>query len=217
PTRRSSDLDKLDLLSIDGEQFVRKLDFNAGKIDRQIVQMLTGVSPFLAKEVIHRANLGSNETYRKVFNEFQEEVASNQFVPMIYRNEREDFHVINLTYQEAGDVFTTANEMVDAFYSNKAERDRVKQQARDLERVVKNEIAKNERKVTIHEKTIKKSEKAPQYQKQGELLTANMHLVHKGDATVTVIDYYDPEQAEITIHLQTDKTPSENAQHFYKQ
>lgn len=209
--------DKLDLLSIDGEQFVQKLDFNAGKIDRQIVQMLTGVSPFLAKELIHRANLGSNETYRKVFNEFQGEVANNKFVPMIYRQEREDFHVIELTYQELGDPYATANEMVDAFYSNKAERDRVKQQARDLERVVKNEIAKNERKINIHEKTIKKSEKAPQYQKQGELLTANMHLVNKGDATVTVIDYYDPEQNKITITLQTDKTPSENAQHFFKQ
>src|SRR5699024_5953553 len=73
--------DKLDLLSIDGEQFVRKLDFNAGKIERQIVQMLTGVSPFLANELILLANLGSNESYRKVFSEFQEEVASNQFVP----------------------------------------------------------------------------------------------------------------------------------------
>lgn len=209
--------DKLDLLTMDEEQFIRKLDFNAGKLDRQIVQMLTGVSPFLAKELIHRANLGSDETYGKVFLSFQEEVAQNKFVPMIYQNQGEDFHVIELTYQEAGEQFATANEMVDAFYSNKAERDRVKQQARDLERVVKNEIAKNERKVKIHEKTIKKSEKAPVYQKQGELLTANMHLVKKGDTSVTVIDYYDPTQAEMTITLQADKTPSENAQHFFKQ
>src|SRR5690625_7581228 len=37
---------------------------------------------------------------------------------------------------------STTNKMLDAFYSNKAERDRVKQQAKDLERIIKNELAK---------------------------------------------------------------------------
>src|SRR5699024_5874760 len=45
---------------------------------------------------------------------------------------------------------------------------------------------------------------------------AHMHLVNKGDEEVTVIDYYDPEQKERTIALQTDKTPNENAQQFFK-
>src|SRR5690625_6366273 len=62
---------------------------------------------------------------------------------------------------------------------------------------------------------MKKAENADQFQKQGELLTANMHRVKKGDESVKVLDYYDPNQQEITIQLKTDETPSENAQRFF--
>ncbi len=54
------------------------------------------------------------------------------------------------------------------------------------------------------------------YQKLGELLTANMHLVRHGDAAATVTDYYDPEQNSLTIELDPNKTPSENAQRFFQ-
>lgn len=64
---------------------------------------------------------------------------------------------------------------------------------------------------------MKKAEDAEQYQKFGELLTAHMHLVKPGDNQVTVIDYYDPDQKEITIELNPNKSASENAQQLFKQ
>src|SRR5699024_12693892 len=80
---------------------------------------------------------------------------------------------------------------------------------------LKKEKKKNERKQKIHTQTMKKTENADQYQKQWELLTANMHRVKKGDESFKVLDYYDPNQQEITIQLKTDVTPSENAQRFF--
>jgi len=207
---------KLNIMDINAKTFIRKLDFNAGKLDRQIVQTLTGVSPMLAKEIVHRSHLGSEATFMKVFTTFQTEVKDKLFQPTIYQNKREDFHVIPISYMEEKERFPSTNEMVDVFFSNKAERDRVRQQARDLERLVRNELNKNKRKLDIHRKTIKKAKRADKYQKQGELLTAHMHLVKPGDASIKVIDYYDPDQKQLTIHLQTDKTPSENAQILFK-
>lgn len=207
---------KLNVLNTNEIEFIKKLDFNSGKLDRQIVQILTGVSPMAAKELIHRAKLGSETTYIKEFLNFQKQIIENKFEPAIYRNNKEDFHVIPVTYKEQKQAFTSTNDMVDAFYSNKAERDRVKQQARDLERLVKNELEKNNRKLTIHQTTIKKAKNAQMYQKQGELLTAHMHLIKKGDQSISVVDYYDPNQKEITIDLLHDKTPSENAQLLFK-
>lgn len=209
--------DRLDLLTLQTEELVGKLDFNAGKLAMQIVHNVVGVSPMLAEEITHQAHLGDAEKYKQVIADFQDIIVHHKFQPTIYRNEREDFHVIPITYLQGEQVtYPSTNEMLDDFYSNKAERDRVKQQTRDLHRVIKNEIVKNERKLIIHEKTIKKSAKAGNAQKLGELLTANMHLIKKGDQSVTVIDYYNPEQAEITIPLQTNKTPSENAQIYFK-
>ncbi|MFD1360279.1 Rqc2 family fibronectin-binding protein [Lentibacillus salinarum] len=209
--------DKSDPLQIDSETFIRKLDFNSGKIARQIVGTLTGFSPFIAEEIAHQAKLGSIETYQQAFETLQEHIKNHHYTPGIYRNGKEDFHVLPITHTDGdSDMFNDPNSMLDAFYSGKAERDRVKQQARDLYQFIKNERDKNTRKLKKHEKTLAKAENAVTYQRLGELLTANMHQVKHGDKTVDVIDYYDPEQNAITIALNPNKTPSGNAQSFFK-
>lgn len=208
--------EKLNPLTISGEDFIRKLDFNAGKIDRQIVNMLTGFSPFLAREIIERSELGSNESLKESFLAIRTQVKDKEYSPTIYREEREDFHVIPITRLTGEkEHFDSTNAMLDQFFSGKAERDRVKQQARDLYRFIKNEVDKNERKLKIHERTLEGTKRAELFQRRGELLTANMHLVSQGDEYVKVIDYYDPDQKEIKIPLKTDLTPSENAQSFF--
>ncbi|WP_373895965.1 Rqc2 family fibronectin-binding protein [Virgibacillus natechei] len=209
--------DKVNPLNIDGEQFMKRLDFNAGKLDTQIVQELVGFSPVIAREIINRANLGTRNKYMEKFVEIQEKIQNNSYAPAIYRNKKEDFHVLSLTsFEGEKESFTSTNMMLDAFYSGKAERDRVKQQAKDLYRFIKNEKDKNNRKMKKHRQTIKKAESAQHYQKLGELLTAHMHLVTQGDTSISVTDYYDPEQSEIKIDLNPTKTPSENAQAYFK-
>ncbi|WP_010096740.1 Rqc2 family fibronectin-binding protein [Ornithinibacillus scapharcae] len=209
--------DKVNPLEIDGETFIRKLDFNSGKLDSQIVKWFTGFSPFIAKEIIYQAKLGSNEAYMAEFLEIQSKINNHEYSPTIYQGEKEDFHVIPITYFLGEKVpFTTTNQMIDTFYAGKAERDRVKQQAKDLYRFIQNERDKNNRKLKKHERTLKRAANADNYQRLGELLTANMHLVKPGDTSIRVIDYYDPEQNEITIELHPYKTPSENAQSYFK-
>lgn len=208
---------KMNPLDIDGASLVKKLDFNAGKMDSQIVQTLTGISPLIASEIVHRTKLGSQDAYSKTFENMQDLIRNNQYSPAIYQNKKENFHVLLITFLDGEKKeYTSANEMLDAFYSGKAERDRVKQQAKDLYQFIKNEKDKNERKLKKHEKTLKKAAGAEKFQHLGELLTANMHQVTLGDDSVQVIDYYDPEQKEITIELNPNKTPSENAQSFFK-
>lgn len=209
--------DKLNPLEIKAENLMKRIDFNSGKIDQQFVQHLTGFSPFIAKEIVHRAKLGSTEIYQEKFEEVNKSIQNNEYKPAIYRNEREDFHVIDITNLNGEKVtFDTVNEMLYTFYSGKAERDRVKQQAKDLSRFINNEIKKNERKLKKHNQALKKAENADHYQKQGELLTAHLHLVKQGDHTVNVVDYYDPEQTEMEIELNPNHTPSQNAQRFFK-
>jgi len=208
---------KLNPLQLDEEMFIRKLDFNAGKIDQQIVQLLMGVSPFIAKELIYQAELGASDKYKEVFHLFKEQLSKKIYKPAIYQTPKEDFHVLPITSFEPEDInFSSISHMLDSFYSGKAERDRVSQQAKDLSRFIKNELDKNERKMKKHLQTIKKAKNAAKYQKQGELLTAHMHMASKGDKKINVVDYYDPEQREITIYLDPNKTQNENAQNFFK-
>ncbi|GAB4072409.1 NFACT RNA binding domain-containing protein [Barrientosiimonas marina] len=208
---------KADPLQISSEAFIQKLDFNSGKVGNQIVGTIMGFSPFLAEEIAYQAKLGSIEAYQNAFANMQEAIKTNRYSPGIYRNGKEDFHVLPITHANGeADVFSDPNSMLDAFFSGKAERDRVKQQAKDLYQFLKNEKDKNNRKLKKHEKTLKKAEHAATYQRLGELLTAHMHQVKQGDKDAQVIDYYDPEQNTITIDLDPNKTPSENAQNFFK-
>src|SRR5699024_10286211 len=50
--------DKLDIHLTDAVDFVRKLDFNTGKLDQQIVQQLAGISKIIGKEMVFQTNLG---------------------------------------------------------------------------------------------------------------------------------------------------------------
>ncbi len=207
--------DKLHPLEIKPEQLVRKLDFNSGKMDRQIVQLVTGFSPFIAKELVERTHLGGQKEYEKQFKKMQEEIKTKAFLPAIYKNRRDDFHVLPVHYVEEKERYSSVSEMLDSFFENKAERDRVVQQVRDLTRLIENELKKNKRKIKIHKKTLQKANQLESYQKYGELLTAHMHLMEKGMEKIKVVDYYDEAQPEITIPLQEDLTPSENAQRYF--
>ncbi|KGX85715.1 Rqc2 family fibronectin-binding protein [Pontibacillus marinus] len=208
---------KTNPLKLESEQFVKKLDFNAGKMDKQIMGILMGFSPMIATEIAYRARLGSSEKYKQVFEDVQSILLNHEYTPLIIRDPKEIFYVVPLQSKGAEpETFETVSAMLDAYYSGKAERDRVKQQAGDLARFMKNEKDKNERKIKKHHETLKKAEQADQYQRFGELLTAHMHLVKPGAESVTVVDYYDPEQSELTIELNPNKSPSENAQSYFQ-
>ncbi|WP_079529788.1 Rqc2 family fibronectin-binding protein [Halobacillus hunanensis] len=208
---------KTNPLELEADQLIKKLDFNSGKIDKQILNTVMGFSPVITKEIVHRAHLGGTEAYENAYSAIREQIIRNNYQPTIYSGDREQFYVLPLTFLNQEETsFPTVSEMLDRYYSGKAERDRVKQQAGDLYKFLKNERDKNKRKIKKHETTLKKSEAAEDYQRLGELLTAHMHLVKQGDETANVVDYYDPDQGERTIELNPNKSPSENAQSYFQ-
>lgn len=200
------------------EAVLKKLDFNSGKLDQQIVQQFAGISPLFAKEVIYRAGLVNRTTLPKTFLNMIDELRNDTIQPQIfYQQNRELFYMINLTHLESSKskTFATMSELLDRYYYGKAERDRVKQQGNDLERFIVNEKKKNENKIKKLEATLDHAEKANQFQLYGELLTANLYAVNKGDKQVEVINYYDEKSGTIIIPLDIQKTPSENAQKYF--
>ncbi|MGN8645055.1 Rqc2 family fibronectin-binding protein [Gracilibacillus sp. HCP3S3_G5_1] len=208
---------KLNPLTIDAETFIRKLDFNAGKLDQQIVNTFMGVSSVLAKEITSQVGLGKVDAYKEIFFNIQQQIIERQFQAILFKEKKESFYVLPLSTKD-GDkqYFDTVSGMLDTFYSGKAERDRVKQKAGDLLRFLTNEQKKNKRKLGKLNKTLEEAKNADRYQRDGELLTAHMHLVKKGDKEVEVIDYYDSDQKKRKIALNENKTPSENAQALFK-
>ncbi|MDX5476243.1 MAG: NFACT family protein [Bacillaceae bacterium] len=201
------------------EELVKqKLDYLGGKLDKQLVNNFAGISPLLAKEAIYRAGIANRDSLPKSFISIINSIKSGDISPQIItKDDKETFYLIDLKHIN-GDtkLFTSLSELLDRFYFGKASRDRVKQQANDLERYVQNEIQKNKKKIKKLEQTLEDAKKADKYQLEGELLTANLHNVKRGDKQVEVVNYYDENGATVTIELSPRLTPSENAQKFYQ-
>lgn len=208
---------KLNPLNTDRETLLKKIDFNSGKMDRQLVSIFEGLSPLVTKEIIHRTGLIKKESLPNCFLEMMESIKEHHYEPeMVQTKEREAFSVIHLSHLEGErKTFESTSTLLDRFFFGKAERDRIKQQAHDLEKLLINEVRKNKNKLKKLENTLKDSEKAEQYQLYGELLTAHMHEVQRGDKAIEVENYYNPGE-KLKISLDPLKTPAENAQAYYK-
>ncbi|MGE6258690.1 Rqc2 family fibronectin-binding protein [Heyndrickxia sporothermodurans] len=209
--------DKSNPFQVTEEDLLKTLDFNSGKIDKQLVDHFSGLSPLLAKEIVFQAGLANRVTIPNAFFNVLNKIKNHDYRPnIIYTKTKEAFYILPISYLQGEEKsFQTISEMLDRFYFGKAERDRVKQQGNDLERFIKNEKEKNELKIDKLKATLNEAQNAERYQLFGELLTANLHLVKKGMEKIEVINYYDENAKTISIPLDPRTTPSGNAQRYF--
>ena len=110
--------------------------------------------------------------------------------------------------------FASLSDLLDTYYKDKAERDRVKQQASELIRRVENELQKNRHKLKKQEKELLATDNAEEFRQKGELLTTFLHQVPNDQDQVILDNYYTNQP--IIIALDKALTPSQNAQRYFK-
>ena len=115
---------------------------------------------------------------------------------------------------QVGEPFTSLSDLLDTYYKDKAERDRVKQQASELIRRVENELQKNRHKLKKQEKELLATDNAEEFRQKGELLTTFLHQVPNDQDQVILENYYTNQP--ITIALDKALTPNQNAQRYFK-
>ena len=119
-----------------------------------------------------------------------------------------------LLFSDSKTQMSTLSELLDTFYKDKAERDRVNQQASELIRRVENELEKNRKKLGKQEEELLATENAEEFRQKGELLTTFLHQVPNDQDQVELDNYYTGEK--ISISLDKALTPNQNAQRYFK-
>ena len=141
-------------------------------------------------------------TFRNFFNqETKPCLTETSFSPIPFAN-------------QVGEPFTSLSDLLDTYYKDKAERDRVKQQASELIRRVENELQKNRHKLKKQEKELLATDNAEEFRQKGELLTTFLHQVPNDQDQVILDNYYTNQP--ITIALDKVLTPNQNAQRYFK-
>lgn len=141
-------------------------------------------------------------TFRNFFNqETQPCLTETSFSPVPFAN-------------QVGEPFSSLSDLLDTYYKDKAERDRVKQHASELIRRVENELQKNRHKLKKQEKELLATDNAEEFRQKGELLTTFLHQVPNDQDQVILDNYYTNQP--ITIALDKALTPNQNAQRYFK-
>ncbi|SDO76743.1 Predicted component of the ribosome quality control (RQC) complex, YloA/Tae2 family, contains fibronectin-binding (FbpA) and DUF814 domains [Streptococcus equinus] len=117
-------------------------------------------------------------------------------------------------FDKSDKEFDSLSELLDVFYQDKAERDRVNQQSSDLIHRVQTELDKNIKKLGKQEKELAATENAEEFRQKGELLTTYLSMVPNNQDQVELDNYYTNEK--ITIALDKSLTPNQNAQRYFK-
>lgn len=141
-------------------------------------------------------------TFRNFFNqETKPCLTETSFSPISFAN-------------QVGEPFDNLSDLLDTYYKDKAERDRVKQQASELIRRVENELQKNRHKLKKQEKELLATDNAEEFRQKGELLTTFLHQVPNDQDQVILDNYYTNQP--ITIALDKALSPNQNAQRYFK-
>ncbi|WP_247907889.1 Rqc2 family fibronectin-binding protein [Streptococcus anginosus] len=168
---------------------------------RSLQKLFQGLGRDTAAELSQRLTSDKLKIFRAFFtSSTQATLTSKSFTPILFADSQKEF--------------PSLSQLLDAFYQDKAERDRVNQQASELIHRVENELEKNRKKLTKQEQELVATENAEEFRQKGELLTTFLHQVPNNQDQVELDNYYTSEK--ITIVLDKALTPNQNAQRYFK-
>ena len=106
--------------------------------------------------------------------------------------------------------------LLDMFYTVRDRNDAMRQKSQSVRKTVQNLCTRLTRKLAIQEKELEATFDRERLRQLGDILTANIHKITKGQTLVRVEDFYDEEMKEIEISLSPILSPQQNAAKFYK-
>ncbi len=226
PTRQ----DKRSPLSVTEEEFAALLGRAApdAPLDGWLLDTFTTISPLVARELTVRA-CGSTDAPASqgnalwdVFSRWQRDVNENTFTPtLIKRNgSLADFTYGPVTqygtYAET-EIYDSFSHLLDDFYEKREQAERVKQKGRDLLKTATTARDRVRRKLAAQEKELAACLDRDHLRICGELITANLYRMERGQSRLTAQNYYDENCADVDIPLDVRLSPQENAARYFKQ
>ena len=106
--------------------------------------------------------------------------------------------------------------LLDSFYSLRDRKDAMRQKSQSVRKTVSNLVSRTQRKLAIQEKELLATYDRERLRQLGDILTANIHRIQKGQTTVMVEDFYDENMAQIEVAISPILSPQQNAAKFYK-
>ncbi len=106
--------------------------------------------------------------------------------------------------------------LLDSFYTTKDRNDAMRQKSQSVRKTVSNLCQRLKRKMAIQEKELSATYDRERLRQLGDIVTANIHAIKRGQKVLQAEDFYDEDMKIIDIPLSEVLSPQENAAKFYK-
>ncbi len=108
------------------------------------------------------------------------------------------------------------SQLLDGYYTLRDRRDAMRQKGQAVRKTVQNLCTRLQRKLAIQEKELLETYDRERLRQLGDILTANLHRIVKGQQSVACEDFYDENMAVVAIPLSPILSPQQNAAKYYK-
>lgn len=227
--------DRLNFMTADREEIINRLRSTSPvELSKALIRVFEGVSPVLAREWAYFAGRGTylesntvdgDQLDRLLFiiKRTKEQLEQNEccFTAVSDKEgQLRDFSFIRLS--QFGTLMYTkelpsASELLDYFYAERDSAARTKQRANDLFKLLINLTERIQRRLNVQRDELAACAERERHKLYGDLLSANVYRLKKGDNSAIVENFYEAECPEIIIPLDVRKTPAQNAQHYYNE
>ena len=107
-------------------------------------------------------------------------------------------------------------QLLDMYYTVRDRKDAMRQKSQAVRKTVQNLCTRLTRKLAIQEKELEATYDRERLRQLGDIVTANIHKIVKGQTTVSCEDFYDEDMKIIEIPISPILSPQGNAAKFYK-
>lgn len=106
--------------------------------------------------------------------------------------------------------------LLDGFYTLRDRQDAIRQKSQTIRKTVNNLCQRLSRKLAMQEKELSATYDRERLRQLGDIVTANLHRITKGQPILEAEDFYDENLNTVKISLSPVLSPQQNAAKFYK-
>lgn len=203
------------------------------ELSKSLLSVLQGISPVVCREIQHQVgrgremhihHMGEEEWFRFRFfcEKLKEAITDCSGTPhMAFSRQGKpmDFSFLPiLQYGTAAVTYErgTFSELLDDFYSQRDQLERMRAREQDLLRLLSNASERLARKINAQKGELEQCALRESLRVKGDLISANLYEIPKGAASVDLHNFYEEGEPLLRIPLNPALTPSQNAQKYYK-
>lgn len=223
--------DKLSPLAVEEEEFAARLAAcpDGTPLDKWLLDTFTAISPLIARELVYRTfgitEYPADEGRRALWNSFaawRNAVKENMFTPVVIKRGEESSDFTYTPIEQYGSYAgcETADSfcrLLDEFYERREQAERVRQRGQDLLKTATNARDRVRRKIALQEKEYAQTQGRDRLRIYGELITANLYRMERGQSRLIAQNYYEDVCPDVEIPLDVRLSPQENAARYFKQ